>query len=1046
MKSLLKKVFAFVFVALIAFAAFACGKTPTPEPEPEPAVDTLAQAKEAAKKAIKDAYDATLANVDEDDKADLDKMKADADAAVEAATTDADATKAGQDGAKTINDFKASQAALLAEAQADDKAELKVVFDIQNERVAATDKDALKKAYDDAVAAVDAAKTASAADKAAEAGIKALKAFKDDPALLLKEAKEDAVRAINYAYDKCYEAVTAEEKTQMDAAKTAALAAVEAATTVEAAAKAGEDGEAAIYKFIETANGAYSYVAASYEERTKILAALEEYALKAGLTGITLYQSAGYALYNTNVTLGTDTYIVGYGFGAVAEGTVTGDGLTVEGENPAYAKYYHTYETEDPNTINYGDDKGSVVGDLVGYVSGSYWGTRMNETKDGYEWYADLAKDERPIAENANPNTGLASKWKFQVKIGSELKYSTLSTKFAKYNNQEVKPEDYLTPYKLLFTQKNGWARALDNSGSSSEIKGSTAYYNASADGFNETAWQNVGLSIDEDGTMHIEFASPCTQFYAMYYASSSIYAPIPAEFIEEIGGADKFGNYDSEAGLTPVDTILSTGPFVLEAWVKDAEIVFKKNPNFNEPGRYNVEGVHFDILKAMATDQEAAFKEFMAGNLSACGVPSTQLDNFKGKESGTSETNTAVTYVVKQTNGGSTYKLNANTCDQATWEDLFGVNGTITQTARENYWQCEPIMSNHDFYLGLSYALNRPGLAAKLGVMSAVDYFGDVYQSDPEGGVVYNSTPEHKAAITSLIEDQDHDGYDLEMARAYFKKACDALLADGTYKAGDKIEIEIAWMYPTHEEQYHNFIKKCFEDAFNDNSVSGGKLTLEVKFWVGASWSDVYYDKMMTGQYDLGFGSISGNSLNPLNFLEVLKSDNSSGFTLNWGVDTSKVDPTLKYDGVAWSFDSLWLAADQGGFFKDGLSVPCQEIEYEDTEANEDGSQTITIKVTAADSPDVNVIVEKVMIFAYLKEAGSYKYYEDKCTFNYDKTAGTLTVTVSAELAAKYAEANLFMPLGSGYNGIDVYFATEVKEVPMSKCDTLYDAWILGE
>ena len=856
----------------------------------------------------------------------------------------------------------------------------------------------------------------------------------------LADAKAAATKDVVDAFSDHFAAAFDEEKDEIANAAVDALQKVAAATTADAAKAAGKAGTDALNEFVKVANGAYSYVAASYAERTKILAALEEYALKAGLTGITLFQEAGYALYNTNVTLGTSTYIVGYGFGAVAEGTITAP-LSVEGENPAYAEYYHTFEAEDPKTINYGDDKGSVVGDLQPYIAGGYFGTRMNETKDGYEWYSDLAKDERPIAENANPNTGLATKWKFQVKIGSELKYSTLSTKFAKYNNREVAAEDYLTPYKLLFTQKNGWARALDNSGSSSEIKGSTAYYNASADGFNAEAWAGVGLSIDADGTFHIEFASPCNQFYAMYYASSSIYAPIPQEFIDEIGGAEWFGNFKTEEGLTPVDTTLSTGPFVLEAWVDDAEIVFKKNPNFNELGRYNVKGVHIDILAAANTDPEAAFKEFMAGNLSACGVPSTQLDNFKGKTDGTSETNANVKYVVKQTNGGSTYKLNANTCDQETWEKLFGVDGTVAQTEKEEYWECEPMMSNHDFYLGLSYALNRKGLAEKLGVMSAVDYLGDVYQSNPEEGQVYNYTEEHKAAIASLIADADKDGYDIEIARSYFRKACQAVLEAGIYNEGDKITIEIAWQRPTNIEQYHNFIKQCFEDAFNDESVCDGKLTLEVVSWVGASWSDVYYNKMMLGQYDLGFGSISGNSLNPLNFLEVLKSDNSSGFTLNWGVDTSEVTKDLMYDGVAWSFDSLWLAADQGGVFEKGYAVDAQTMEYEGTVVNADGSQTITINITGYDSPLVKVKVEKVMIFGYL---GAKKYNEDKCEATFNEETGVLTINVSAELVAKYAVENLSYGLMTGAaNGIDVYFATEINEVPMSKCVTSEDAWL---
>ena len=44
---------------------------------------------------------------------------------------------------------------------------------------------------------------------------------------------------------------------------------------------------------------------------------------------------------------------------------------------------------------------------------------------------------------------------------------------------------------------------------------------------------------------------------------------------------------------------------------------------------------------------------------------------------------------------------------------------------------------------------------------------------------------------------------------------------------------------------------------------------------------------------------------------MEVLKSDNSSGFTLNWGADTSKLD--LEYEGELWSYNTLWAAVDHG-------------------------------------------------------------------------------------------------------------------------------------
>ena len=790
------------------------------------------------------------------------------------------------------------------------------------------------------------------------------------------------------------------------------------------------------------ATGAYSYVAWSYEERTKILAILEEYAVNAGLTGLTLYSSAGYALYNKGVVLGTDTYIVGYGFGAIAEGTIT-TGLNYEGMNPAYAMYYHSYETSDPASLNYGDDKGSVVGDLQPMVAGSYWGTKMNDDKDGYVWYNDLAWEKpQAVPGTEIEGTNLATSYTFTVRIGSALKYATLSTDpaVAAYNGREVALDDYLVPFKTLWTQANGWARATDNHGSSNELVGEQDFYYATEEGFDEAAWNKVGIkaeAVDEThGRLTFTFITPCNSFYAMYYLASSIYAPCPQEFMDLVG-VDHFGKFDTENNRTPKDTMLSTGVFVCENWVNDEEIVMKKNDlNDREEGRYNVAGVHYDILKAMATDKEAAFKEFMAGKLSAAGVPSTQLENYMSQTEGTSTA--GVEYYVKQTRSGRTFKLNYNACDQETWNKLFGVDGTILQTDEEEYWTCEPIMANHNFYLGLSYALDRKGYAEGRGYDFSVNYFGDEYLSDPENGIAYNSTDEHQNAIASLIQDADHDGYDLEIARQYFDTAARECLEAGLYEEGDEIVIEIAWMYPSDEEESHNFIKKCFKDAFNDASVADGKLTLEVEFWVGAEWSDVYYEKLMTGQYDIGFGSISGNSLNPINFLEVLKSDNSSTFTLNWGVDTSLIDPNLSFDGKIWSFDSLWLAADQGGYFENGAPAQTVNPVCTNVTVNEDGSQTLTIDLRTVKAEGVEATISQVVIFAYLNVNDKRVYDEDALEIVVE--GDIATCTVSAELCAKYAEENLWYPaayIGAGF-GIDVYYSAKIAKVPSEGLKTI--------
>jgi hypothetical protein len=130
--------------------------------------------------------------------------------------------------------------------------------------------------------------------------------------------------------------------------------------------------------------------------------------------------------------------------------------------------------------------------------------------------------------------------------------------------------------------------------------------------------------------------------------------------------------------------------------------------------------------------------------------------------------------------------------------------------------------------------------------------------------------------------------------------------------------------MYQTDIKEYGEDIKSYFERAFNDDAVCGGKVKLEVLQDAVTNWEDVYNVWMMKGQFDLGFGAISGNTYNPLNFLEVLKSDNSSSFTLNWGTDTSKVDEKnpIIYDGKKWSFDALWEVADHGGIVENGEKI----------------------------------------------------------------------------------------------------------------------------
>jgi len=778
--------------------------------------------------------------------------------------------------------------------------------------------------------------------------------------------------------------------------------------------------------------GAYNYVGSSYEDRTEILGKLEKYAYQNYLTGIPLYENGGKVLYNTRIVKGTPNYITGYGFGILAEGSITSP-MTAENEpTAAYRSYYHNWESSDPSTINALDSDGSQVSDLYANASASYWGTKMNESKDGYEYYPSLAKDAKPIPLDADGNVidvddpnwnGLASKWKIRVKTGVDgVKYATSSTKRAKYNGRDVQLADYVNAFKFLLTQGNAQYRGGELAGQagSSGIVGAAGFYSATGAGYDASAWgdyKNTGSGVAvvadaTDNSITIDLLAPTTQFYAMYNLNSNLYEPIPSDFIDEVG-AENYGNYSSDKATSPIDNILCLGPYQLENWQDDKEIAFKKNAAWFEfktggelEGMYSIEGIHTSILSAYATDTAAAFKEFIAGKLDAAGLPDDYLDAFGNDPRATTVP------------GDSVFKLNVNSTTEEDWVKMFGTDGTIAQTQESDYFDVKPWMSNSAFLDGLMLSINRQEFAENRGVIPSIDYFSSNYMANPETGLSYNDTAAHKTAIDSVFGNAaDTYGFSVEGAKVMFKTAVDQMVASGDIKLGTienptKLTLNFEWMYANQIDKVGADIQAYLEATFNDLSVSGGKVVLDIEQHAGAEWYNVYYDQLMVGQFDLGFGSISGNTLNPLNFLEVLKSNNDSGFTLNWGPDTSLVLPTtdpksLQYDGQVWSFDALWRAADQGAVVADGAELPVATLQFTKKEITAEGDLLVTLAygdaTGAAGFADVTNLEVSIDDF-YIWDGASYQDYLDvdgeSSMFSgvVDAEAGTVVFTITAE------------------------------------------------
>ncbi len=741
----------------------------------------------------------------------------------------------------------------------------------------------------------------------------------------------------------------------------------------------------------ELANGYFDY-SSDYDKKIEIMGKLEKNAMENFLTGIPLAQNDGYMRFSSRISLATNEYIYGYGFGVLSEGNINGTLPNVSNNN--YPTYLQTATSSDPLSINAWDASGSQIADLNNYISAPYWGKRMNNNHNGYEYYPVLAKDQiggvdyrYPIHNEPDNQSNLYKKWKVYVKTGEEegIKYRINSSLRSNFNNRLVQLEDYEFVFEMLLTGNTLRGSELANS---LVFKGFKEFNNRSKniDDINalDSLWNEMKSSgdlgirtgFDSNGSfIEFEFITAVDEFNAMYTLSKNLYSPIPKEFLLEIGNGDIingincYGSFQSYS-IAALDNTLCLGPYYLERWNKNQDIVFSLNNDWYEvdnPNRFNIPGIRIVVLQDASYNSDSYWNHFQNGELDQIGIPMSKLQYLNEND--------------KRTIGDSVIRLNVNSCTQDRWNSLFGYNGSVRQ-GYDNEYHVKPWMSNKNFLYGIFWSINRENFARSRGMTPSINCFSDTYLSNPLTGVSYNSTDAHQTAIKGFHNYDGHIddyGYNKEIASNYFRKAVEELKASGQISIPSNgtttINIDIWWMYQTDINEYGNEIAGYIKSAFEDESVSNGKVKIVFNQNAPTQWEKIYTDHLMVGKFDLAFGNISGDTLNPLAFFETLKSDNSSGFTINWGADTSAIDPynPIVYNNKMWSFDSLWSSAYQGEIVQNGTIIePANYGNIQNMSTNrlyEGGS--FDIPLSFVDFSDTDVEFELSTVELYLAGGG---------------------------------------------------------------------------
>lgn len=652
------------------------------------------------------------------------------------------------------------------------------------------------------------------------------------------------------------------------------------------------------------ANGTYSFRFADSDLRHTFFAAAEKYLLNNMYAGVPVFANAGFALYSSRLQLPVQESVPVMGFGTMYATMSLDDSTVLMDDGALGNKGEYTYRAalaQNPTTFQHWLYDDSTSADVIGMFLDSLYTYKFNEDKTGYAVVPSMASD-YPQPQNPEPINGKEAATTWRIPVRNDLVWTyhpNTDTSSFPAGHEIIDANDFVDTFKYALEQE--WFRAISGGGdflnAATEIKGARDF----VDG--EVAWDQVGIKLVDNNTFELEFVNPQSEWSVRYFLSSWVLTPVNFDLYNTLWNTDHTVN---SYGTTP-ETTAYNGPFYMDYYEADSIVRYVKNPNFHD--KDEIFFTHYTY--AVIEDAEVRFQEFIGGKLESAALPTAKYENFKNHPG------------LKRLPGATTFRIMIN-----------GLGTVENQRAQfpDGTWVPEPILANQNFKKAMYFAIDRKTLAYDVlkTSESQMYLFTDAYLVDAETGVPFRNTPQ--AGTVSEGLSPTTDGYNADLAAAYWRSAIDALVADGTYTPGTADNWTVINMnlriFSGSQAQalFGEFIKDSFESIFIDEQRHiKVEITPEP-----TEFPSIYYDYMMVGEFDLSVGGISGSTLDAASFLDTYCSDNRGGFTLNWGIDTSTADIEVIYTDPAtnqlvrqmWSFDAITAALNGSVTVENGVEV----------------------------------------------------------------------------------------------------------------------------
>ncbi len=464
-------------------------------------------------------------------------------------------------------------------------------------------------------------------------------------------------------------------------------------------------------------------------------------------------------------------------------------------------------------------------------------------------------------------------------------------------NGEKITADTYVESLKLLLDPSMQNYKASMYWSGTKPIAGAQAYNQGDNDDFD-----SVGLYKVDDYTIHYVLAvgkSEADFISSLTNVTWLVYEPYYT------AGLDTTGELVTTNYNTSVETTMSYGPYRLESYQEDKQMVFTQNENWwgweeDEDGTlvsytdFLVDGEHVrqyyptKIVIDLMTD-DAAKQLFLNGEMSRW-VPSSDELTVYGSSDRLFKSDLTYTSriifncdldslkIMDESKGNTNSVVLSNINFRHAMSLAMDRNELVTAT--DGYKPCMMLINNlyyYDLYNDPSSNVRQ----SDEGMQALCDFYGVEWGE----GTPYATLKDAASSIT---------GYNVTAANELFKQACEELENDGLYTPGEDIVIRVAVTNGAMDSTNYQFMTLLNNEINAAAEGSGfGTITFE-----GVDNLANRYTDTENGEYAMCLGAWSGRGDHPFDYLKYYLDPDGNDVNEIGCFDPTTEEWTIEVDG----------------------------------------------------------------------------------------------------------------------------------------------------